>query len=882
MTPWPRFSLPEIPEPDRSALRNRLHATVLLAIAMAAVDLFVSPVHLGVAAWALALGLGFLGPVPGGGCFERRWLRLAAHAGTALVLGTLLVVTLGLPASTLWFAPIWLGLTAVVDDRSRRWARNFPGVILEGALAGALLHLAGSFWFGEEVPVRFLIAAPALWILLRSVIGPRGLPAGAGEQCRLAAILIAALWLLRGLAGRTLHGSGDALWYSMVLGDAVEQLRHGVFPIWLGQSTFQFNGAFYPTRIAPAFHTAGAVLDLLTARTLGLFALQNLLLTLAGLGAAFTAYLGLASIAPTRRWTAAVFAVLFLACPGVLGIAYNTDLYMSWMTLPFAPVVFWGIVASFDQVRRRVALLALGGALGLSWWGHSPIALWLTAIAGFSQVVRLAGQRPFGAALRDSLPGALAFAGIAAYPIGSVLFYPPEAGGTATDFQVAVPGNILNFLREVQPRVYLPVSAIGRDLADFQLGYALWTGVLLMPFALRPLGRAGWTLWSVAAVFLVLLNPLPGLDFTWKLVPAFFRNTTGNWAMNRLYLVLALTIVFALAAALAARADAGRPRRPLFCALLFVAAAWSLAEAWKFGHGSGTLRRPAESAENLVLPENVKITRFAYLVLRWPHVFTHGVATPELQNRLRTESGELLADDLDVAAESGRLETAGELTIPPQAGDGPVDAAQQLVLRPGRQYVLEFDFLRPAGESAGTLALYGRTFSREYGLPEYGGDNSFGVGGSHSRRIGLSTTSGGLERVTVKFFPAAASRQPGVFARFRLLRYDPAVLPVEVQSWIPYVARVRSPAGAWLETPRMYQQDYFADASGVTARTRRSPDGLLQVAVPAGESLVRLRYVAPLGLQALFGLSVLAGLAVVALLARGFRAAARGGGAGGS
>jgi hypothetical protein len=95
--------------------------------------------------------------------------------------------------------------------------------------------------------------------------------------------------------------------------------------------------------------------------------------------------------------------------------------------------------------------------------------------------------------------------------------------------------------------------------------------------------------------------------------------------------------------------------------------------------------------------------------------------------------------------------------------------------------------------------------------------------------------------------------------------YDRAVLPVRVDGWIPYKAAVRSPSNAWLETPRVFQTGYIATVNGQPAQVRESPDSLVSVAVPRGDSTVVLEYSPPAGLKALFWLSCLSIIAVGAV-----------------
>jgi hypothetical protein len=682
------------------------------------------------------------------------------------------------------------------------------------------------------------------------------------ENIRWGLLLISALWLMRGFARYTLHGTGDALWYGTMLADMVAQTRAGVFPVWLGQSLYQFNGAIYPLRIAPAFHYLGVLLDTLTMHTLGVFALQNLLITLLGVGAIFSAFFGLGALLPGRRWLAAGLAVLYLSCPGVLGIAYNTDLFMSWTTLPCVPLVWFATVRSFRDGGALGSLLLLGGSLGLCWWGHSPIALWMTLLAGAMQLVRVAAQRPHGRSWLHLTVGAVVFLAVSAYPLGSVLLFPPEPGVAAASFQAATPGTIVYFLREAFPAVLLPLSSRGRLLGDFQLGYALWGILLFSLWHLRRIPRLEARLLLGFAVFLaVLLTPFPGLDFAlWNAVPGFIRNITGNWVMNRLYLVLASTTIFGVAVMVAGGLLDTPLRRRALAALVALGSVWSMVETIKFTHGSRLDNRPPESAVDMLRPENVLITRFAYLIYpRLPDTFSHGVMDPQMEHRLlaRDTFAPIIANS-SAALAAGREISTGCLDRAALKGGSWLELTVPLTLEPGRRYLLACEFLKPA-RTIGVLQLAGRSFFREYALPEYGEPRAFGAGARHATWLSLWTTAPSAEKLTVRFYPAPEAgklEELALLIHTRLLAYEQAALPVRVESWVPYRARVRSQTAAWLETPRMYQTGYTAVVSRVPASVCRSPQGLVCIAVPAGDCTVELSYRPPRGLVALFWMSM--------------------------
>ncbi len=740
------------------------------------------------------------------------------------------------------------------------------------ALTAAARVAGGTPSLRAEFTLFFWGTAATLAVRLGARVRERRWADRAPELMRWLLVGAAGLWLLRGLGRYALHGSDDALWYGTMLADVVTQLRAGIFPFWTGQSIYQFNGAIYPLRVAPGYLYLGALLDTLTFRSLGIFAVQNLLLTLVGLGTVTSAYFCLAALVPGRRGLAAALAILFLGCPGVLGLAYNSDLYMSWTTLPWIPVVWYASVQSFRDRGAPGTLFLLGAALGLCWWGHSPIALWSTLVAALIQGVRLAVHGLRRGEVGRWLPAAAAFIAIAGYPIGSVLFYPPQAGIKMGDFQRATAGTIAYFIESAFPAVLRPLSHNGRALSDFQLGYALWLVVAGCTWRLRRTRRPEILLpLFVAWGIVILLLPIPVVNLKlWTMIPAFIRNTTGNWAMNRLYILLAAAVAFGAAASFAAAAAAGaKPQRWLW-RMLWFGCAWTVVEDAAFVQGSIEGAHPLSSAANQLRPENVKISRFAYMVFpKWPVWFNHGVVDPAMENRLRDlHSFAVIASNEAAAVGAGREVAAGRfrrLNVPASYSE----FDRTLRLEPGRRYLLDFDYLQPL--VTGVLQIEGPHLFREYGVPEYGGDGSFGSGGGHSHVISIWTSGREPEDLRLRYVapptPADPQRMP-TFARVRLLEFDPAALPVRVTSWMPYRAEVTSPVRAWVETPRVYLDGYVATVNAQPAAVVRSPEGLACVAVPAGHSSLQLVYRPPFGLAALFWISL---TAIVASLCFGAR-----------
>jgi len=768
---------------------------------------------------------------------------LPRRVAAVLATGALLRYFLARPLDALWFGAAW---PAFAWFLALDWLRILRLALraLGAARSAAVWALRAARGLSDACLARFRWLGSPLF----------------KECCRCAALLGAALWLLRGFARPTLHGTGDAYWYGLNLADMVAQVRAGVFPVWVGQSIYQFNGAMCPIRIAPLYSYLGALVDALTLHGLGTFALQNLVVASIGVCGMFTAYLGLRALLPGSRWTAAALAALFLSCPATLGLAYNTDLYMSWTTVPVVPLVWYATVRSYRDRGAMGALVLLGAALGLCWWGHSPIALWSTLLAGMLQVVRLVVQGEAGLHWRPLLASALVFGAIAAYPVGSVLLYPAEPGGHSAQFQLATSRVIASFVRDAFPAAYLPLSPNGRSPTDFQLGYSLWAILALLVLLQRRvrdwIARAPL---AGAALLSLLVLPIPGLNpLLWAAMPAIIRDTTGNWALSRLCMILAAATTFSAAAWLAGNGLASARSRRIAMAFICVCCAWSFWEAGKFVAGSRTSAPPSDSAVDLLRPESIQLTRYSYSMFpTFPASFTHGVADPVLENRLLdARLAEPLATNAAAALAQGRQEALGRFHWGngSEASYAVLDRKLQMV--PGRYYLLEVGF---AGEGPvnGILQVQGAHLTRDYLLPDYGEPRSFGAGGAHSNTISIYTTAGPQELV-IRFLPANPPGRTGPVppvAWVRQLSYDRDTLPVRPESWIPYRARVHSPGPAWLETPREFQTGYTAWVDGKPAEVRESKDAQVCVAVPAGESRVTLAYVPPAGLRALFWMS---------------------------
>src|SRR5208283_2687462 len=215
---------------------------------------------------------------------------------------------------------------------------------------------------------------------------------------------------------------------------------------------------------------AGA-LDLATRHLLGFFALQHLTMILSVLGGAFSAYGCLVWIAPARRWTALTLALLYVMCPGVVGLFYAQDLYMSGMTLPWVPLALAALVKSFDG-DGWFPFGVLAASLAALWWAHSPIALWTTAAAFIAQAARVITGRPSRPRPAMIAAAVGVFCVLSVYPFASVFLL--RSPGEAIVPYIMDRDLLLKWVAQSFPASVLPLDPASPNISYMQLGYGLW------------------------------------------------------------------------------------------------------------------------------------------------------------------------------------------------------------------------------------------------------------------------------------------------------------------------------------------------------------------------------------------------------------------------
>lgn len=419
-------------------------------------------------------------------------------------------------------------LTVAAWRRLRPTATLGPGAIelvLPALWLAASSPLLKQPWTAPQILHVTGLVAVMWWLWRKLAVGP-------GECLRLLLVGVTAL-LVTAPYFTDLHvGGQDARWYASVYIDFLQQLRAGVFPVFVGQGEFSFNGSVNLFRSAPLCLWIGGLWDWLTWHSLSPLAVRNLAIISAALGTGGGLYAVLLQLVHSQsavreqsfgRWLAAGGAVLFLLCPAVLQCLYFYELQMTWTALAALPWVFWGnLRPMLDPQGRGYGVLAVG--LSLVWLAHAPLAILATTGTAVMQMGRFLVEP--GTIARQgwsAAKGALLFGLLSAFYFAGMSELPALGGpglgrtvGTLLGVGVVLTGGIW------------AVSGWRR----------IWAvGCSILGVGLLALGGSAWLPWAL--VWLVVF---------WLAVAAMTR--WGRQAPEPAQLVLTAGTVMAVAAAI--------------------------------------------------------------------------------------------------------------------------------------------------------------------------------------------------------------------------------------------------------------------------------------------------------------------------------------------
>ena len=656
-------------------------------------------------------------------------------------------------------------------------------------------------------------------------------------------------------------GTSEAYNYSLAVADAVTQERAGTWPALAGQSEFAFNSRIHPVRTAPYLTAFAGALDVATFRSLSFWSLQNLTITLSLIAGALTCYWALRRTAPVEPDTATFLAAAYVLSPGVLAPAYTMDLYMTVMLVPYLPLVLAGNLMQFER-RSFTGLAWLAAVLAVCWLAHPPVAVWAGTATVIIQLAAFLVQRPQWRDLPAVTGATVVFLALAAFGLASALTISSYRDITHVRDTTMMLGEI----NRAFPGAISPVSDQAGQLGDFQLGYC-YAGAGLVAFGLGVWRRnlRSLLLVAIAALYLALTLPVPGLTpWLWDHAPTLFLNLTNQWPMQRLYLPATALIIFAFALVWRTPSFTHPLSRDIRRGVLAAVVGWTVWQSWHYLHrGFASHKSAAETAQSH-LNSNVELTLISYAIILTPGDFSNGVMDPAFGFRL------LAPDDFHEIASNWRTPFPPSAenqhgTLFATASDSPdvLDLPHPFTLQPGARYRLTLKFLVAPGDAL--LQLRGPSLFRKYILPTSGGQRAFGMLPGHNPALSIWTSQSTPEMIELRLVGGglgAGSWRSRAFAEFTFERVDPAALPVELKSLLPLRAHVRAAAAGYLETPRMFIDGYAATVNGRAEPVKAAADGLLLVAVPAGESDVEVRYVGPLLVRRALRLSQVAWLAV--------------------
>lgn len=707
--------------------------------------------------------------------------------------------------------------------------------------------------------------------LVRSARESRDL---ASESVRWLVLAGVCAYLISPYVHRGLVGGGDAHHYVQQVTDITRQIHGGVFPVFVGQSPYAFNGDIHPLRTAPYFSYLSAAINLVTFGRLGPAGVQNLLIAVSFLAAAALMYALLTRLWPQRRWTAFVLTLLFASSPGVLALAYSGDMIASWMTLPWLCVLFHGVIKLTRTSSPEASnLVQIAAALAMVWLAHPPIAFWTTLVVSGSLVVWAWGARSWQRWNLVAATGALC-ALLSAYVFVSV--YTLDLPVDPNLISIVRGPAMLDLLRQGWEGFLRPIDPSGANLLhNLQLSPGLWLAALVGLVAVWKGGSHARVFTAFILAVLALIVPLEGIaGRLWNVVPAFVINTTEKWPVQRFYPILSVLVPFLGASGLALVSTKFARAHRVLVVLLAIAAIYSVIDARKLVYRGRGVQTPVAFTEQRLRPENAVWSRYSYEMYgRVPRYFSHGSMSPMMQTRLLApESLEVVRTNLDafLNPSGGGTRSTTHRFVPTEYGGR---FEPKLKLEPGQSYVSRLK----GGDVDlnGTLQLHGSAVYREYLLPSSGEPYSFGLGPRNKSAFPLYTTAPTGDEVEVRFYQAPGTAPKSALSEIELISVDEKRLPFQLMQTKPLVLRVALEQEGWLETPKLYIPGYQARINGEPAPLARSPDGLVMVPVSRGFHEVELAYPGTPLLRLAFWLTAVAWLGVVCFIAWPVRSLSR-------
>lgn len=684
------------------------------------------------------------------------------------------------------------------------------------------------------------------------------------EALRLLAILLLTTYAYQPFFSASNMGALDAQYYQYMLHDAIIQLDNGFFPSYVGQSLFLPNGT--PVLLAPYYLLLGQLLNILSFGALNTLLVQHLTVFVSALSAAVILYLAIRNMTPLLRWQAVVLAFAYISSPGVMSLIFHMDMYLSFMAVPFVSAVFYGLVRIYQQ-HDAIAYVLTASALALVWLAHPPIALWVSILSSVFCVLLIVVVKINPA--RFILLGLMFF--LLTYwqffPIFSLNLNSPNHVPWGDARQII--GQLLLPL----PDAFLPLARGKNGLYFLQLGYLLWFVIAIAAVtAFRSSGTLLLRLLLVlVAVILLLLYPLPGIGhFLWSNVPIFILKITYIWPHQRLYVILASAACLVGALSLQQISRTGHQALKVVIGIGFTGLfAWNIHEVNYFIRHGNAVKNSNESA---VLPKNSwsSAHNIHYFVHYLPDEYAGylirlglGQHVPQLQSRLLDsekapvkafDNQQFVINQCLAGANTKTGEFANLVKLPLETVAKEPLSMATLRLRPNIHYLVCVDMLTSRGEALlqllddqrrerGGLEVQGPTSRRQFGISFYFADETGKKGATEVFDLRVWSR----EKVLVNLYNIGVTS------------YDPTSLPIVVESYAPYRAKVvAKPDHRYIEIIKLHVPGYIARVNGVEVPIVESEHKT--IIIPLGESglnNIELSYAGTTGMKISFYVSAI-------------------------
>ena len=656
--------------------------------------------------------------------------------------------------------------------------------------------------------------------------------------------------------------SVDAYVYHEIIADALEQYRHQIFPVYVGQSLFSFTGT--PMGRAPFLLLLVGFLNLISFGKFNSLQIQHATIIFSALAGVYLMYFTLAKIGPKQRWLAFIFAILYITCPSILTLIAKLDMYYSFITIPFFPIFVYALVRSY-QKNDVLSYVLLSSSLSLIWMAHPSIGFFCTTICViffglrllfkpkiFVQLVLAGGLFVLLSLWQFTTTFSLKMSEYV--DIGSVN---PKAHAEA----------LIAFYASYFTGTLLPVNLYSSLPTYNQLGYSLWFALILGLFvAIKKRDRLLSNLLLCGFYLVALISPVPYVSkFLWSLFPPAVIGLSSCWPMLRISPILPAFCCFIGMMSLYKihpELPEKKLRNLVTVMLVILAVSWSFFQALPF---SKYLSRHRAQSASWLLPENTR-HRLEYTSGYHHQPLLEGIYEPALYNRLLQADGKELEgyNNNEIIKKACLLKSNSikhnmlsdlKITFPKQFNTNNPEALYPLMnlkILPEAKYMFCLNlFISSADGLVSVVGYNHESISTFHG----------GLPAQQTMLIPLFTTEKMEKELTLTLTSLRSNyNSKDSFVRlnsFNVITYDINKFPIQLHSLIPYKVTVKNPTKfSYLETAREFVDGYIALVNGTEYPTRISPTGRVMIPLLPGNNEVELFYVGTPLIRATFYVSL--------------------------